>query len=232
MTLAAGSDFHEALTRTNPSSLEGRRLAQVIGKDLDVARRVAPAFLEDLFYRALFQALAPTSRLDLMATYLALSAREADAMGSLTVAPERTAMAAWLKPRDAGITAQESADKLAFIEAALGVAASDRYASVAAFMHGRAAACVPSGAWYLSIVAVSPDAQGQGLGGRVLAPTLAEADRAGAPSYLETFAPRTIGFYRRLGFEVAATTFEPTVVAAYTVMVRLAEGRGVGARST
>ena len=74
--------------------------------------------------------------------------------------------------------------------------------------------------WYLSIVAVDPAAQGQGLGRQLLAPTLAEADRASALCYLETFSPRNFAFYERLGFVTQARFAEPTTGAGYAVMVR------------
>ena len=71
-------------------------------------------------------------------------------------------------------------------------------------------------AWYLSIIAIAPEAQGQGLGRLLLAPTLAEADAAGAVCYLETFSPRNLTFYERAGFGRRARIDEPTAPAAYT----------------
>lgn len=58
--------------------------------------------------------------------------------------------------------------------------------------------------WHLFVLGVDPSAQGRGLGGRVIAPVLAEADRAGQPCYLETLVERNLAFYRRHGFEVAS----------------------------
>jgi len=89
-------------------------------------------------------------------------------------------------------------------------------------MHTHAASMVDSAAWYLSIVAVNPTAQGKGLGRALLEPTLAEADRAGATCFLETFSPRAHAFYERLGFTSAARLTEPTTGADYVVMVRAA----------
>jgi GNAT superfamily N-acetyltransferase len=79
---------------------------------------------------------------------------------------------------------------------------------------------IVTGAWYLSIVGVSPLAQGQGLGQRLLAPTLAEADAAGAPCYLETFSSRNVAFYERLGFRTERTFLEPTTGSEYALMIR------------
>jgi len=54
----------------------------------------------------------------------------------------------------------------------------------------------------------------------LLPPTLAEADAAGAPCYLETFGSRSMKFYERLGFVARETFAEPTAQASYTLMIR------------
>ena len=41
-----------------------------------------------------------------------------------------------------------------------------------------------------------------------------------ATCYLETFSPRNLGFYERLGFAAEARFAEPTTGADYVVMVR------------
>ena len=92
--------------------------------------------------------------------------------------------------------------------------------SEAAVIHAKSATLVDESAWYLSIVAVDPAVQGQGLGRILLEPTIAEADRAGVTCYLETFSQRNLPFYQRLGFETAALFTEPTTGADYAVMVR------------
>jgi ribosomal protein S18 acetylase RimI-like enzyme len=60
--------------------------------------------------------------------------------------------------------------------------------------------------WYLPWLAVDPDRQGAGLGGRLLAGCLAIVDESGLPAFLETPNPRNVGLYRRHGFEVIAVT--------------------------
>jgi len=72
----------------------------------------------------------------------------------------------------------------------------------------------------LSIIGIEPAAQGQGIGERLLKPTLAEADAAGAVCYLETFSPRAVRFYERLGFRSAASHLEPCIRAPYVIMRR------------
>ena len=56
--------------------------------------------------------------------------------------------------------------------------------------------------WFLDVLAVRPDRQGQGLGSALVNAGLAEADRAHAPAFLATSNPRNVPLYQRLGFVV------------------------------
>lgn len=57
---------------------------------------------------------------------------------------------------------------------------------------------------YLATVGVQPDAQGRGLGTRLLVPGLEEADARGLPCYLESSNERNVPLYERHGFTVTA----------------------------
>jgi N-acetylglutamate synthase-like GNAT family acetyltransferase len=95
-------------------------------------------------------------------------------------------------------------------------------------MRPRASTVIDESAWYLSIVGVTPSAQGHGIGARLLEPTLAEADEAGASFYLETFDGRNPRFYQRLGFSAVASHVEPVTASAYTIMNRIPKPRSRG----
>lgn len=56
--------------------------------------------------------------------------------------------------------------------------------------------------WYLSLLGVASDYQGQGLGSVLLRPILEKADRDGLPCYLETSTEDAVRFYKRQGFEI------------------------------
>ena len=56
--------------------------------------------------------------------------------------------------------------------------------------------------YYLAILGVAPEAQGQGLGSKLLAPMLERCDREGVPAYLESSKERNLAFYERHGFRV------------------------------
>ena len=96
----------------------------------------------------------------------------------------------------------------------------NNYYRMVEYMSGKSKSLVSRDAWYLSIIAVDPSLHGRGLGQQLLSPTLAEADANAAISYLETFGPRTVRFYQRLGFSTVARFDEPTTGAQYALMVR------------
>lgn len=56
--------------------------------------------------------------------------------------------------------------------------------------------------WYLPVIAVEPFHHGKGLGGALLAHTLAQIDKDGVPAYLESSNQRNLSLYQRHGFEI------------------------------
>ena len=55
--------------------------------------------------------------------------------------------------------------------------------------------------YYFANIGVAPEAQGQGLGSRLMAPTLDRCDEEGLPAYLEASSERNAALYERLGFQ-------------------------------
>jgi GNAT superfamily N-acetyltransferase len=55
--------------------------------------------------------------------------------------------------------------------------------------------------FYVPYVGVAPEAQGAGLGTKLLGRTLKRADAAGLPTYLEATSERNAALYERLGFK-------------------------------
>jgi GNAT superfamily N-acetyltransferase len=60
--------------------------------------------------------------------------------------------------------------------------------------------------WYLWLLGVAPERQGQGAGSALLQPILHRADAERVPCALETMTERNVRFYHKHGFEVAAVT--------------------------
>lgn len=57
---------------------------------------------------------------------------------------------------------------------------------------------------YLFFLGVTPEAQGHGVGSRLLKAKTDRLDATRRPAFLETATPRNVAFYRRHGFEVVA----------------------------
>jgi GNAT superfamily N-acetyltransferase len=58
----------------------------------------------------------------------------------------------------------------------------------------------PQPCWAVAPIAVSPEAQGKGIGSQLLRRKLAEIDRAGLPCFLATQDRHNLGIYGRFGF--------------------------------
>lgn len=56
--------------------------------------------------------------------------------------------------------------------------------------------------YYFPYIGVAPEAQGQGLGSRLMRPTLERCDEHGLPAYLEASSERNAVLYERLGFKL------------------------------
>ena len=90
----------------------------------------------------------------------------------------------------------------------LGVPFSTGFGPFATFMRANDVmekihkARMPEPHWYLIVIGVEPDLQGQGVGSALVRHGLAEADRHGHPCYLETSDLRNVAFYERHGFVV------------------------------
>lgn len=59
--------------------------------------------------------------------------------------------------------------------------------------------------WYLFLLGVDPNNQGQGIGGALIAPTLLKADKSRIPCYLETTKEANVSYYENYGFSVVVS---------------------------
>jgi GNAT superfamily N-acetyltransferase len=187
----------------------------------------------DPFYVAITDEFADDEarRRQALGRYFDYSMSEGARLGRLVVWPDESVGAAvWLLPAEKSVYVAEVRAKAAFLTDVLGAAGADAYRRIVDFMRPRASRAVGETAWYLSIVGVTPSAQGRGIGKRLIEPTLAEADDAGVECYLETFDQRNPAFYQRLGFAVVASYAEPVTRASYTVMRRNPSSRSACAQ--
>ncbi len=61
---------------------------------------------------------------------------------------------------------------------------------------------MPISHWHLSMIGVDPPCQGQGLGGGLIAPFLARADRDRLPCYVVTHKAGNLPFYQKNGYDL------------------------------
>ena len=112
-------------------------------------------------------------------------------------------VAIWMPPGLETFTSQQMrAAGVAAANAAIGQEAVRRFDRVLATWAPLRMRDMPDPHWYLMILGVAPPRQGRGIGGRLIAPTLAQADTEGRPCYLETTNARNVPFYQQHGFEV------------------------------
>jgi GNAT superfamily N-acetyltransferase len=185
-------------------------------------RALALSLFSDPFYQAItVEYCSVEAKLITLETYFEYSLLEAERTGHVVILPnESRGAAAWLLPRSPEVQAMEAGAKKRFMAELLGPKGSQNYHAIVDYMSPLAESHVPAKAWYLSIVGIHPEAQGQGLGKKLLQPTLEEASRLGRVCYLETFTPSNIGFYKHLGFVQVAAYAEPTTGSTYAIMRR------------
>jgi ribosomal protein S18 acetylase RimI-like enzyme len=197
--------------------------ARVLRMDPACASAVA-ALESDPFYRSICAARAHDAvrRRAVLAQYFAYSIEEGRDIGRCVhLADQARGVAVWLLPQAPDVQSRIARNKRRFLETTLAAEGCANYYRIVNFLRTKTAIVVDDDdAWYLSIVAVDPTRQGQGLGRKLLEPTLAEADRVSAACYLETFSPQNLSFYERLGFATEARFAEPTIGADCAVMVR------------
>lgn len=192
---------------------------------LDSACAAAVSALEhDPFYRCITTEFGSDDarRRAALAEYFDYSIQQGTHIGRVVhLEPADAGVAVWVLPQRDEPRERERTRKGVYLRGILGEVGCENYARIVDFMSARAGTLVGEDSWYLSIIAVAPQAQGRGLGARLLAPTLAEADAAAAVCYLETFSPRSLHFYQRFGFVTRAEFDEPTTRARYAIMVRV-----------
>jgi GNAT superfamily N-acetyltransferase len=189
-----------------------------------VINALVESLRHDPFYLAITEGngAGETRRSEALSRYFDYSMSEGSRVGRCVESvDDAPAAAVWLLPLSPGRAAAEASAKAAFIQNALEPEGAENYHRIVEFMASRSRSIISRAAWYLSIVGVAPSAQGRGVGGRLVRATLAEADQAGAPSFLETFSQRNVALYERLGYSVVASYEEPITESQYWIMQRV-----------
>ena len=191
-----------------------------------IATSLYQALTKDPFYITLEQksSIDPAKAKKAMLRYLDYSMQEARTHGNLCLTKDLAHGASlWSKPVDKALDQQISKEKKQFLLDHLGMESLDTYCKIVDFMLEKSRQLVTDKFWYLSILGISQDNQGKGLGLDLVLPVLKKTDNIGAGTYLETFTPENFGFYKRLGFYEAKTVYEPVTGSDYTIMIREAK---------
>jgi GNAT superfamily N-acetyltransferase len=186
------------------------------------AEALYEALRPDPFYRTLEQTYPdPATAREAMLRYYDLSIREGATWGRLGQPTDGTwGISVWSLPLDVRQTARKSKAKHQALTEAMGDACARCFRAISASMAPHEEALGLQDHWYLSILGIAPAVQGQGLGGQLIGSVLAEADAIGAPSYLTTFTPRNIGFYKKHGYIEAGRFPEPVTGSDFYVLTR------------
>lgn len=128
---------------------------------------------------------------------LAFGGRAALAEGTAFVVGDFLGAAIWVPP---GVAYDEDAMG-AILERHVD---ADRLATVGALFEEMASYHPREPHWHLTLIGVDPAFHRQGLGGRLLAHSLARIDASGAPAYLEATSAVNRALYERHGFEALA----------------------------
>lgn len=186
-----------------------------------VAQSLAAALVDDPFYQSITIDCGRDAalRLKCLAHYFARSIHEGHEIGHVSFAASDGA-AIWITSDDEVRLEAARVTKYSALNSLLGPKGFANYLEIVGNMERRLPLKIDAAAWYLSIVGVSPTRWGQGIGGRLLSPTLAKADALSAVCFLETFNPRSLPFYARLGFTTVDSLVEPRTGATYQVLLR------------
>jgi GNAT superfamily N-acetyltransferase len=129
----------------------------------------------------------------------------------LTTTRPSDGAAVWLGPDAWEVTPERAAAAgLDDLPTIIGASAAERFFSVLAAVDPYHHRDVPPAHWYVMVVGVAPEVQGQGLGRALLQPIIDRANALGQPCYLETAQPKNVAFYEHLGFRQLVDTVEPS----------------------
>lgn len=167
----------------------------------DMARLLQQAFFDDPFFGLLMP--DADKRVAQLFWWMRCAVRYVNRYGGIYVTqPSTQGVAMWLKP-DAPIidTLKIASTGLILAPFRLGLGRF-LYAMRVFGQWEYLQKMQPVRHWYLMLVGVLPECQGQGVGSALLQPVLQQADRDLLVCYLETAAERDVSFYQKHGFDV------------------------------
>ncbi|MFZ1807345.1 MAG: GNAT family N-acetyltransferase [Cyclobacteriaceae bacterium] len=187
-----------------------------------ISEALYESLIDDPFYITLEKAIAGSKleKKEMMLRYMDYSMMEGEHSGQIFIpANHNYGASIWLKPMGEK-EEQLKSSKKEFLITHLGQNAWQCYSSIVNYMSLKSDPLIPTDAWYLSIVGLEPAHQNKGLGSGLIIPVLEKTDGMRITTYLETFTPRNMKFYEKLGYRSIASFNEPITGSPYWIMTR------------
>ena len=179
------------------------------------------ALQDNAFYVTMEKSIDNASTKEALIRYMDYSIKEGEQYGEIFIPEDHDyGVSVWAKPLNKKLEKEKNKQKMIFFKNHMGNKSLETYRSIINFMSEKAIPLIDEESWYLSIIGILPEFQGQGLGVGLVKNILERTDRLCIPTYLETFKPRNISFYNRLGYEAVECFHEPTTDAEYWLMIR------------
>lgn len=179
------------------------RIHQVRSGDLQVhqieklASALAKTFDRDMHFNWLVR--QDEHRQDaLISLFRLLLGKYAADGGVIQFTPDDRGIAIWFPP---GHGRMSLLKQLSFLHSYLPIAGWSGFAAKVFGLHRMERHRPRQPHYYLSVIGVDPDAQGQGYGRSLMTLFLQACDENRQLAYLETSNPNNSGFYERMGFE-------------------------------
>jgi len=189
----------------------------------ELANALLLALKADGFYQAMHASVdgSAADKKNAMLAYMDYSILEAQEFGECYMpAQQHYGVSIWSYPLSEEIESVKSQKKMAFITTHMGESSYLAYRDMCAYMAEQSDFLINQDAWYLSIIGILPDFQGQGLGPGLIENVLEKTDKLGLDTYCETFTARNLTFYQRLGYQQAGKFHEPISQSDYWLLNR------------
>jgi GNAT superfamily N-acetyltransferase len=166
----------------------------------------------------IYTAPDPATRTRIFSWYFTQAVRaEASTHTIYTTSGQPEGVAVWMNPQLNGQTVQSNLNEM---RQRFGSEAYERFVGAFSYFRQVHHEVIEGPHWYLELLGVAPQRQGQGIGKALLLPVLQRADAEGLPCYLETFTEKNVPFYGSNGFQVAQAGIEPRSKVPFWAMKR------------
>jgi hypothetical protein len=145
------------------------------------------------------------TRLRLLPGFFRVAIDASQLRGEVHTAHRANGVALWIGPGNGLTIGRTMRSGFPSISRQLGWASLRRCISVGLHLDKVHQRLIQGRHWYLLALGVEPSVEKERLCATLLEPILSRADAEGLPCYAETFNPKDLTFYKRLGFRIAGS---------------------------